>query len=459
MSEDNTAWKICAYADGLAYADLSPRAIHCAKRSILDSIGCALGAFDQSPVKAIRALAAEITAARPATIIGTDIRSSPELAGFANGAMIRFLDFSDDYFGGTGIQAGPHPSDNIGSLLAASESADADARSFILATVLAYEICDQLVDCTALHPQGWDYTVLHSAATAVAAGKILGLAQDQLRNALGLAVVSNVSLWQTRIGELSNWKGLAGPNGSRNGLFAALLAKQGITGPAEPFEGKAGFMRQLNSPFQLGELGGNGNPFKIERTFFKWLPVMYSAQLPIAAALELRKKVSLDDIETMVLHVYGYMLSTGAYAPERWEPTTPEMADHSSPYLISAALVDGRIDARTMTPERYRDPTILNVARKLRVEEDPSYSAAYPRALNCRLDATLKSSRVISVHQTNPKGHPDNAMSDAELETKFFGQVDGKLTAEQSRRLLDMLWELENVDDLRQLMSAMVVQR
>ena len=371
--------------------------------------------------------------------------------------MIRYLDFSDDYFGQS-LQAGPHPSDNIGSILAATESAGADGKTLIVGTVVAYEACAQLVDHITLAPHGWDYPVMHAVATALGAGKVLGLTQEQLRHALSLAVVPNICLRETRKGELSIWKGLAGPNGSRAGLMAARLAQTGITGPDAPFEGTAGFMKQLNVPFKLGKLGGNGTAFKVEGICLKYLPVVYSIQLPVLTAMELRTKVEIEDIESIVGYVDAHVARNDIFSAERWDPKTRETADHSGPYLIGAALVDCEITEATMTPQRYRDPAILALIKKIRVEEDKAYTAARPAILNCRLEATLKSGEVVTVHQINPKGHPANPLSDKEIEEKFLKQVAGLLTKKQSRTLLDSLWNLDKLDDVGRLFDLMVVQ-
>ena len=117
-------------------------------------------------------------------------------------------------------------------------------------------------------------------------------------------------------------------------------------------------MKQLNNPFELGPLGGQGAPFKIELTFFKCIPVMYAAQLLIWTALETRTKVNVEDIESIVVYTYAYVLSVNCFDPERWEPKSPETADHSGPYLIGAALVDGKVTPETMTPQRFRDPVV-----------------------------------------------------------------------------------------------------
>lgn len=453
---DKTTEKFVSFASDLNYADLTAEAIHAVKRSVVDSIGCALGAFHARPVQAVRNLVSQVTAARPATVIGTTIRSSPELAAFASGSMIRYSDFSDDYFGGSG-DYGPHPSDNIGGILAATEAVGADARDLILGIAIAYEACGKIVDHTALRGGGWDYSVLHAIATSLGAGKVLGLSREQLGNALALAIVPNICLYETRRGEITNWKGFAGPNASRNGLFAAMLAQAGITGPAEPFEGKAGFMNQLGNRFELGALGGKGTAFKVEGTFFKYLPVKYDVQLSIWVALELRRRVKIEDVESICVHVVRRFVVSRAEHPAYWDPQTRETADHSNPYLIGAALVDGEITPRTFTPERYRDPALLAVVRKIRMEEDKSYTAAFPRTFNCRFEATLKSGDRVTVHQTNPRGHPSNPMTDREIEEKFLRQTAGVLPETQSRALLDQLWNLEKVDDLQKLLHLMLV--
>ena len=458
---DKTRETLVSYASDLNYTDLTPKAIHAVKRSTIDAIGCAIGAFHAEPVKAVRIIASEITSARPATIIGTRIASSPEYAAFVNGAMIRYSDFSDDYFGGNG-ETGPHPSDNIGAILAATESVGADGKSLVTGIATVYEVCGQIVDHSRLQARdrgrGWDYPIFHAIATSLAAGKVLGLTREQMRNALSLAVVPNICLNQTRYKDLSNWKAFAGPNGSRNGYFAAVMARAGITGPAEPFEGIYGYMKQLNDPFRLGTFGSKDTPFKVEGAFFKYLPVRYTVQLAIWVALELRTRVRLQDIESICVYLEegSSRVVTMADSPEYWDPKSRETADHSFPYLIGAALVDGEITEKTFTPERYRDPAILALIRKIRFASDKAYRND-PRTFNCRIEATMKSGEVVAVHQTNPKGHPANPMSDREIEEKFLKQVQAVLPEKQSQALLDQLWQLEKLDHMKKLFGLMLV--
>jgi 2-methylcitrate dehydratase len=455
---DHTGEAFVTFAHELKFSDLTDGAIHAAKRSLIDSIGCAFGSFDADSSRALRHLASQVTATSPATVIGTNLRTAPDYAALTNGAMIRYLDYSDDYFGGAG-DIGPHPSDNIGGVLAAAESAGADGRALILGIVIAYEACAQLTDRVnhgGAKPT-WDYTTLHAISTSLGAARVLGLTREQMRDALALATVSNITLLQTRHGELSNWKGIAGPNGSRNGLFAAMLAREGITGPDAPFEGKAGWMKHLKMPFELGPFGGGGRPFKVEGIYYKFFPIRYSAQLMVWVALELREKVNVANIASICVYVPKRYVTSRADAPEHWNPTTRETTDHSFPFLIAASLIDGAINGRTFTPECFRDPAILALADKVTMAEDPEFSRAFPEDYKVRFEVTMKSGDVVKVQQANSKGHPRNPMSDTEIDDKFLRQADSLLPRKQSRALLPELWQLEKQSGFGRLFELMRV--
>jgi 2-methylcitrate dehydratase len=137
---DQTVERIAAYAASLTYPDLNPKAVHAVKRSLIDSVGCAIGAFSAEPVKIARRVASRVSSNMPASLLGTTIKTSPEMAAFVNGLMVRYLDFNDDYLN----KDGPHPSDNIGALLGLCEALHKDGKSLACGIALAYEIVDQL---------------------------------------------------------------------------------------------------------------------------------------------------------------------------------------------------------------------------------------------------------------------------------------------------------------------------
>ena len=167
-----------------------------------------------------RKIASRVESSTKAGLIGTSIKTLPELAAFANTAMIRCLDLNDDYFG----KDGPHPSDTIGAVLAAADSAHADGKTVVNAIAVAYEVLCSLADAVGLRERGWDYVTFTAIAAALGAGKVLNLPEEKLRHCLSLAAVCNSALGQTRLGELSMWKGLASANACRNGVFASMLA-------------------------------------------------------------------------------------------------------------------------------------------------------------------------------------------------------------------------------------------
>ena len=431
-----------------------------AKRCLLDAVGCGLAGAQTDVIAALRGIASTATSTRPATLFGTNIQTTPDLAAFVNGSSIRCLDFNDDYFGTDDSNAhgdtGPHPSDNIGGVLAAAQIAGASGAETLLGIVVAYEVCGQLVDEVVIRGNGWDHPIFHSIATAAAASRLLGLSPEQVANALRLAVVPNICLYETRVGSISNWKGLAGPNGSRNGLFAALLAEAGITGPEKAFEGARGFMRQLDHQFSLGPFGGPKQQFRVENTYFKHLPLRYEMQLPVQMALELRETINPLDIAVMRVYMESKSVVAREAEPALWEPANRETADHSGPYLVAAALVDGAITEDTFEPERFEAHDLLAVTDTIELIEDPAYSASFPWQMACRFEIKLKDGNEVTLEGVNPKGHPLKPMSDEEFAAKFFGQVEPFLGAHQADALLQTLRNLEHESSLGRIFNLMV---
>jgi 2-methylcitrate dehydratase len=449
---DRTVDRISSYAGSLTYADLTPEAIHAVKRSLVDSVGCALGAFAAEPVKITRRLAARVSSNMPASVLGTRMKTSPEMAAFVNGIMVRYLDFNDDYLN----KDGPHPSDNISAVLAICEALHADGKSLACGITLAYEIVDQLVDVAEFNFRGWDYVTETSIGSALGVGKVLGLSKEKMAQALALAIAPNIGLWQTRTGELSMWKGCAGPNAAKNGLFAALLASEGMTGPHQIIEGPSGLWNQVTGRFELGSFGGQGRSFKIEDTFFKYKPVMYTILLPVETALKLREEIDINEMDSIRVFLDAFCIASSS-GPEKYDPHTRETADHSIPYIVVAALVDGEISEKTYTPGRYRDPKILSILKKFTMEEDPQYTREWPKTFNCRIEVKGKSGQKWVKHMKNPKGHPSNPMSDSEIKEKFLKLSQEALSLKQAKSTLDLLWHLEEIKDVGQIFDAVLV--
>src|SRR5438094_5750650 len=258
--------RLANYSCQLRYEDLPEPVVHEVKRRFIDSFATAVGAMDADAFSIAKRCALRVQANPGASLLGGG-RSSSEWATFVNGLLIRYLDYNDTY-----LSLEPaHPSDNLAAVLSVGETAGATGQDLITAAVLAYEVQCRLCDAASLRKHGWDHVTYGAISSAIAACKLLRLDAVRTKHALGLAGVCNVALRQTRAGELSMWKGCAFANAARNGVFAALLAAEGLTGPAPIFEGEVGFFRLVSrEPFALPVLGGGGTPFMINQTYIKF---------------------------------------------------------------------------------------------------------------------------------------------------------------------------------------------
>src|SRR5215813_2582441 len=279
------AHQFADYACALRFEDLSRDTVHEVKRRVIDSIGCALGAWNEEPCRIARQVASEFSAKNGATIIGTHHQAPPDWAAFATGCCIRYFDYNDTYLS----KEPAHPSDNLSAVLAVGESVGSTGKEIITAAALAYEVQCRLCDASSIRARGWDHPTYGSFSTALAAAKLMKLDPEKTRHAVNIAGVAGMGMRQSRVGELSHWKGVAFAHAARHGVYSALLARAGMTGPAPIFEGQMGFEKELG--VSLGNVGDKfkGAPEMILKTSIKFWPAEYHSQSAIEAALALRK--------------------------------------------------------------------------------------------------------------------------------------------------------------------------
>lgn len=454
MSEP-LANRLADYACELRFEDLPGPVVHEVKRRFIDSFATAVGAMDADAYAIARRCALRVQSNPGASLLGGG-RSSPEWATFVNGLLIRYLDYNDTY-----LSLEPaHPSDNLAAVLSVGEMARASGRDLIAAAVLAYEIQCRLCDAASLRKHGWDHVTYGAISSAMAACKLLGLDAVKTSHAIGLAGVANTALRQTRAGELSMWKGCAFANAARNGVFAALLAAEGMTGPAPIFEGKLGFMKLLTGTFELATLGGLGGPdqpFMITKTYIKFWPAEYHSQSAIDAALQLRPEIGdIRNITAIDIHTFDAAVDIIANDPEKWRPSTRETADHSLPYCTAVALADGEVTLAQFDPQRFTEAALLELMAKIKVHRDPALTARYPNGIPNRLTVTLTDGRKLMKEVEFPRGHAHNPMTDAEVERKFRFLVEPRYGKEKVDRILAACWGLEKLRQVEDLMGLFV---
>jgi len=453
------AGRLSEYALSRTYSALDGRTVTEMKARVIDALGCALGAFDEEPVRIARRTVGPLGGRGGATLLGTSERSSPELATFVNGLMVRYFDFNDTYLS----KEPAHPSDNLAPCFAVGEAEEASGKEVITAAVAAYEIQCRLCDAADIRHRGWDHVNYGLVSSPLAASKLMGLRLKQATHAVNIALNAHIAMRQVRAGELSMWKGASFANAARNGVFAAMLAREGMTGPAPIFEGEMGFFKQVSGPFKVdpGAFGGGRGRYKVNETYVKYWPAEYHAQSAIWAALEVRRRVKdLGSVESVLVETHEAGFNILGKDREKWTPKTKETADHSLPYIVAMALLRGTVDNSTYADRELRDRKNLAFVGKVKVVEDPALTEYYPdRGMPNRVCATLTGGVEVMAQVNVPKGHPQNPMSREDIEAKFLRLAGPRLGEREANGVLRRLWKLEQEKKLSDLLAGLRVKK
>src|SRR5712692_9638786 len=419
------AHQLADYACSLRFEDLSKETVHEVKRRVIDSLGCALGAWNEEPCAIARKVASEFSARNGSTIIGTNHKAPSDWAAFANGCCIRYFDFNDTYLS----KEPAHPSDNISAGLAVAESVAASGHELITAIALAYEVQCRLCDAASIRARGWDHVTYGTFSTALASAKLMRLNSANTRHAVNIAGVAGAAMRQARAGELSHWKGVAFATAARHGVYSALLARAGMTGPAPIFEGQMGFEKQLGvSLSNVGEIFvkrpdakniNEGTAAMILNTSIKYWPAEYHSQSAIEAAQFLRKSIAdLAQVRGMTIESHDASVDIIGSEVEKWRPETRATADHSLPYITAIALIDGEVTSKQFEPERFADPKIWKFLENVKVERNAELSAMYPGAVANIVHVDLGNGRRLTKRVDYPLGHAKNPLKDSEVRSE-----------------------------------------
>jgi 2-methylcitrate dehydratase len=458
------AHQLAEFACSLQFEDLSKEVVHEVKRRVIDSFGCAIGAWNEEPCVIARNVASEFSAKHGSTIIGTDHQAPPDWAAFATGCCIRYFDYNDTYLS----KEPAHPSDNISAALAVTESIGANGKELITAIALAYEVQCRLCDAASIRARGWDHPTYGAFSTALAAAKLMKLDPEKTRHAVNIAGVNCAAFRQARVGELSHWKGVAFANAARHGVYSALLARAGMTGPAPIFEGQMGFEKELG--VSLGNVGEKfvkrpdakaaeeGTAAMILKTSIKYWPAEYHSQSAIEAALSLRAQIEdLSQVKSMTIESHDASVDIIGSEPEKWKPETRETADHSLPYITAIALIDGEVTEKQFQPVRFTDPKIWKFLENVKVDRNAELSALYPGAVANIVHVDLTDGSRLTKRVDYPLGHAKNPLEDFEVEKKFLSLVEPAFSRDHAAKIIDHVWGLDEHSDVHHLMKLLRV--
>lgn len=449
---------IAEWAAKLQFEDLPAEVVHASKRFLMDAVGCALGGSTQHDVSLARQVLSEIAGTGPATVLVTGERMDPVSASLLNALMIRVMDYNDIYW----KQDPSHPSDLIPAAMAAAERAGASGRDLVVGIVLAYEFEQRLCEASfpGIRELGWHHATLTAAAAPIAAGRMLGLDAEKIQHAIGISASRHCTTGSVTAGKLTMMKNTVDPMATQSGVLAALLAERGYTGPEHVLDGKEGFAHVFDSQWKWDVLtDGLGSSWRILQCGMKFFPTEALTHTPISATLDLvtGNDLAPEEIEQVTVHSLARAADILA-DPSKYDPRTKETADHSLPYVIAAAIVDRELTPRQFRPEKIGDPRIREQLHKVTVIADPEIESLFPQLQRVRVIISTKDGRTFTRQLDYPKGDARNPLTDDEIAAKMRALADGVASPADLERIRDAISRAEAFDDVRELMSALVVQ-
>jgi len=408
---------LAAFVNQMGYDNLSDNARKQLKIRTLDTLGCAIGATEGRPVQMIRDHIQEFDHASHCTLIGGGY-AAPDRAALYNGGLVRYMDFNDSYLA---KDETCHPSDSLAPVLAATEYAKGHGRDLLTALAIAYQVQCRLSDVAPVRAAGFDHTTQGSYAVAAGVSKALGVDRVQTANALAICGTAFNALRVTRTGEISNWKGLAYPNMAACCINATFLAKRGVTGPLEVMEGEKGFMDAIAGIFEID--WSREDLERVRHTALKRYNAEIHSQTAIEAALALQAShpFEVNHIEHINVEIFdvAYHIIGGGDEGDKTMVRTKEEADHSLPYLIAVALLDGDV-----MPEQYRTERIVwrdvqQLLHRITVRPNDSFSSRFPGEMPCRVTVALHSGKVLTEERKDYPGFTTRPMPWEEALKKF----------------------------------------
>lgn len=437
-------------------AAVAPSARAALSRHFIDAVGCAVAGRDGAPAAIARRLARSSPNPAGASVIGVAQPVQPEIAAFANSCLIRYLDFNDTFV----AKSSAHLSDMMPAVFAAGELVEASGSEVLHGFQVAYEVFGALAAVVGLEGLGWDNGAFLKMAAAAGAAKVLALSYEQVGYAVSLAVTSGLPFHVTRTGELSHWKAASSGHAAMSGLFAARLAREGMTGPPQPFAGAGGGWARALPEFALLDIGKPvAGRSVVQRSGLKRFPVDYVSQPSIEAMIELhREGIGPDQLRAIRLSTYGLAWrfaggGAGDHAA-KWDPTTRETADHSLPFVMAVALVDGDVTVDSFTPSRIADPALRPIMDKITVVEDPALTANSIDDPAHELAVTLADGAVRRLRFSRTRGHHLNPMTHDEVVQKFRHNT-AVLGPERQATLLERLGGFGEASDIGELAGCL----
>ncbi len=416
---------------------------------LLDTLGCGLAGTQEAVAQAVWRTVSESGEAGGCAVIGREERTGVLGAILSNGAAIRVLDLNDYIIAAAPNgepESGGHPSDNIPVALAVGAARGRSGRDILEAILIGYELYSRLQRAMDRGGTIDGVTVSGLVAPAIA-GRLMALNEGQLAHALALGAARAVTPWIVRSGDISAAKSIANAMVAQSGVQAALLAERGVTGPLAILDDARG----------LGDLFGQRDKFHLSapieadsaimHAHVKAYPCINTGQSAVAAALKLHGMIEgrAADLARIEVTMADYKVTKRHQEdPARIRPLSREAADHSFPFLVAVALIDGAFGVAQFDDERWHDDKVKALMAKIVLRRDARWNARAPGTYPCSIRAWDASGRFVEVEVPYPPGFSQDGLDAAAVIAKFHAVTAPILTREEQQRIVDRVMEFDH---------------
>ena len=444
---------LAKYAVRASFADLSAQSRKQLPVHILDSLGCCIAALGAGPVEACRTQVADFGGNGPCALIGGG-NANPIFAAFWHTALVRYVDFMDNFLAPTETC---HTADNFGVALTIANYVGGSGRDLMLAVALSYTVQSRFVDHANFMTRGFDHTAQLAFSLNAAAGRLLGLSESQIANAIAMAAASDASFAVIRAKPLSQWKGLASAQSALGAMNALFLARRGVEGPLQVIEGANGIDNLLHMQIRI-DWDKQSYEGVLESTIKKYNAMIHT-QSAVHCMVELVRQNKFDpskvvSIEANVIQIAYDFAGGGHYGVDK-VIRTKEQADHSLPYLLAVALLDGDVMPAQFAPNRVARADVQQLLKKVSVHPDQDFTDEYPAKMPAKITVRLQDGRVIEHEVQDFPGLASRPFTWEDSVEKFDRLVAGRVDEGLCREIKDAVRSLESIQvrDLMQLLG------
>src|ERR1700681_1320150 len=434
---------LAKYAARASFADLSAQSRKQVPVHILDSLGCCIAALGAGPIEACRAQVSDFGGSGPCALTGGG-NANPIFAAFWHTGLVRYVDFMDNFLAPTETC---HTADNFGVALTIADYVGGSGRDLMLAVALAYTVQSRFVDHANFMTRGFDHTSQLAFSLNAAAGRLLGLSEQQIGHAVAMAAVSDASFAVVRAKPLSQWKGLASAQSALGAMNTLFLARRGVQGPLQVIEGPLGIDHLLRMQINI-DWDKEGYEGVVGSTIKKYNSMIHT-QSSVHCMVEIARQNKIDpskvvSIEAEVFQLAYDFAGGGLYGMDK-VIRIKEQADHSLPYLLAVALLDGDVMPAQFPPDRIARADVQQLLKKVSVRPDQEFTEQYPAKMPAKITVRLQDGTVIEHEVQDFPGMPSDPFTWEDSVEKFDRLVAGRADESVICEIKDAVRSLENI--------------